>query len=327
MKLSIIIPVYNTAPFLKQHLDSILSQVNDKQIELIIVNDGSTDHSKELLDDYAQKYSTIKLFHRSNEGVYPARNFAIGQSSGAYIWMLDSDDYLLDGALDRIYQEVKENPELDILNLGYQIEYRDQTLRQEHAKSKRPLCTGIEYLQYNFGSFFLWRNVYKRSFLESHRLQFDAKVFSLEDTLFNIRAYSLAEKIKVFTEPFYFYRYNVTSISKKPSQAKKLKRADSSIYVHTQLRYDLNQMDTISARYQAVLGQLNFSVMGFFYSLIREGMSLSYLKKVYKIYFKEGILPIKGKEPRWKLKLFKWAINNKWSFNLMLSMSSNFKKS
>lgn len=86
-----------------------------------MVNDGSTDHSKVILDEYAQKHPVIKLFHRANEGVYPTRNFAIKQSSGAYIWMFDSDDYLLDGALDKVYQEVIENPELDILNLGYQI--------------------------------------------------------------------------------------------------------------------------------------------------------------------------------------------------------------
>ena len=264
MKLSIILPVYNTAAFLRQNLDSILSQVKDDAVELIIVNDGSTDDSAVILDEYAAKYSEIQLYHRSNQGVYPVRNFALSKANGDYLWMLDSDDYLLDGALARIFSEISVAKTVDIFNLGYQIEYKDKTVHQDHAQSETPICSGVEYLEQNFGSFFLWRNVYRRSFLEEHHLKFEAKVFSLEDTLFNIRTYSLAKTVKVIKTPYYFYRYNNTSISKKPSLEKIKRRADSSMYVHQQLKTDIEAIPKNSPRYKVMLGQLNFSVMGFF---------------------------------------------------------------
>lgn len=322
MNLSIILPVYNTALFLRQNLDSILSEGQDKSIEIIAVNDGSKDNSAAILDEYATQYPQMKVFHRPNAGVYPVRNFAISQATGAYIWMLDSDDYLLKGALDRVFTEISQHPDLEILNLGYKIEYKNKTVKQEHALSEAPICSGIDYLQNNFGSFFLWRNVYKRSFLEKHHLKFDAQVFSLEDTLFNIRTYSLAEKIKVFKEAFYFYRYNDTSISKKNTKENRKKQGNSTIYVHQQLREDLNQMEASSKRYKAVLGQLNFSVMGFFYSLYKEKYPLAYIKEVYQIYKKNKLLPLKGNESRLKLKLFRWVINIQWPFVLICYLKS-----
>jgi glycosyltransferase involved in cell wall biosynthesis len=177
VKLSIILPVYNTSSYLRQCLDSILSQLKNHAVELIIVNDGSTDNSAVILDAYAAKYNEIQLHHRKNVGVYPTRNFALEQARGDYIWMLDSDDYLLDGALATLMNEIKTHPEVEIFTMGFELECKDGTSVRKHAKFTNALCTGIEYLAHNQGSFFLWRNVYKKAFLEEQHLQFEAKVF------------------------------------------------------------------------------------------------------------------------------------------------------
>ena len=89
--ISIIMPVYNSEKYISEAIDSVCNQ-SYKNWELLIVNDGSTDHTSEILDSYAQKDSRIKVFHRINEGVSMARNFALNQVHGEYVTFIDSDD-------------------------------------------------------------------------------------------------------------------------------------------------------------------------------------------------------------------------------------------
>ena len=94
-QVSVIVPVYNVEDYLKRCLDSLISQTIDKkEMEVILIDDGSTDNSPALCDEYAQKYDYIKVFHVENKGVSNARNFGIDKAQGKYIMYLDSDDYL-----------------------------------------------------------------------------------------------------------------------------------------------------------------------------------------------------------------------------------------
>jgi len=115
-KLSIIIPVYNAEIYLNECIDSILSQSFDN-FELIIVNDGSTDHSKEILEKYAKSDGRIKLLNKKNSGASSARNLGLQQSCGEWIVFVDSDDYLPEGALSNMVQKGdKKNVDLSIFN-------------------------------------------------------------------------------------------------------------------------------------------------------------------------------------------------------------------
>jgi hypothetical protein len=87
--------------------------------------------------------------------------------------------------------------------------------------------------------------------------------------------------------------------------------------VHKQLKKDLANLEPSSSQYQAVLYQLNFSVMGFFFSLYQEKYDLTYVKKVFKIYREEDLLPLKHQEKRFKLRLFRWLINQQWPYLIM----------
>ena len=118
-KVSVIIPVYNVEKYLVECLNSVTNQTL-KDIEIICVNDGSTDNSADILDNYAQKDSRIIVIHKENEGVSVARNLGIDKSTGEYLMFVDSDDILTLTACQKAYDTVtKDNS--DMLIYGYSI--------------------------------------------------------------------------------------------------------------------------------------------------------------------------------------------------------------
>ena len=105
---SVIVPVYNTAEYLHDALDSICNQTL-KNLEIIIVNDGSTDCSQQIIDEYADTDSRIKTYYQPNQGLSVARNSGMRFATGEYIYFMDSDDILELDALEKCYKECKDN--------------------------------------------------------------------------------------------------------------------------------------------------------------------------------------------------------------------------
>ena len=120
MQLSIIVPVYNVADYLAKCLDSLLAQdLPQNEYEIIVVNDGSTDNSGEIAQQYADKYANITLINQGNQGLSGARNTGIKCAKGDYIQFVDSDDYLEENVLGGLLKQV-EKDNLDVLRFKYQ---------------------------------------------------------------------------------------------------------------------------------------------------------------------------------------------------------------
>src|SRR5690554_7275643 len=119
--ISVIIPVYNSEKYLHKCIDSVLAQ-SYTNFELILVNDGSTDGSGKICDEYAEKDERVRVFHKDNGGVSSARNIGLKNSSGDYIIHADSDDLMLSGALESLYYEAKQSNS-DIVIGNYIIRY------------------------------------------------------------------------------------------------------------------------------------------------------------------------------------------------------------
>ena len=115
-QLSVIVPVYNTERFLRRCIESILNQ-NVEKCELILINDGSTDSSGKICDEYAKENQCISVIHRKNQGVGKARNNGVLASSGKYITFVDSDDYLEVSACEELLKLLTEHP-VDVLHFG-----------------------------------------------------------------------------------------------------------------------------------------------------------------------------------------------------------------
>ena len=117
--ISVIVPIYNTEKYLVECVESIRKQTYSK-IEIILVDDGSTEASSEICDEFAEKDSRVRVFHKENEGVAVARNFGIQQSNGQYVVIVDSDDIAVDKMIEVLYTQIKEN-DADIAVGNYYI--------------------------------------------------------------------------------------------------------------------------------------------------------------------------------------------------------------
>ena len=116
-KVSIIVPVYNTEPWLRECMDSLVNQTL-KEIEIICVDDGSPDNCGKILDEYAKKDTRIIVIHQKNQGVSAARNAGLDVASGEYITFVDSDDYVDLNTYEKMYNLAKKD-EIDILQFKF----------------------------------------------------------------------------------------------------------------------------------------------------------------------------------------------------------------
>lgn len=213
-KISLIIPVYNVAPFLPECLDSCINQTL-KEIEIICVDDGSTDNSLEILNEYTKKDSRIKVIHQENQGLSITRNNAIKIATGEYIQYLDSDDYLEPDTCECLYLYSKIY-DLDMLSFAA-IEFKNDT-RLEYETPYH--C--IQWLPEKFMPVFTWEDVsnilpqlavtspltiYRHQYLIDNNISWINKKIAYEDTPFFTE--SLLKGARMGALPIKFYHKRV----------------------------------------------------------------------------------------------------------------------
>lgn len=178
--LSIIVPVYNTAKQLRRCLDSIVPQLNNK-VEVILVNDGSTDNSKDIICDYIDNYNQFRLYDKPNEGVSAARNIGLKVASGKYVTFLDSDDYVEPDYMRKIIENIHkmEQDELDLMIFGF---YRKvgENYRVNLPDAKGNIIKEIFTQKYNAP----WNKIFKKSLIDAYELEFPVSMKTSEDFLF-----------------------------------------------------------------------------------------------------------------------------------------------
>ena len=167
-KISVILPVYNVEKYLSECLDSIVNQTL-KEIEIICVNDGSTDNSFTILKEYASKDNRIKIIDKENEGQGYARKLGLDNASGEYILFCDSDDYYAElTAFEELYNYI-EKVKIDVVIFNH---YRENKLKgyRENRVDKYPKIEKFSYLDIDnlfFFFFFLWLKLYLCNFFFS----------------------------------------------------------------------------------------------------------------------------------------------------------------
>ena len=122
MDLSVIIPVYNTAKYLRRCLDSV-REVECSSFEVLLIDDGSTDESGSICDEYVAKDSRFRVIHKKNEGVSAARNLGVHQVTGEYVWFIDSDDYVIQNAVSQCLDLIRKHSDIDVFAFPMLISY------------------------------------------------------------------------------------------------------------------------------------------------------------------------------------------------------------
>ncbi len=207
---SVIIPVYNAEKYIKECLSSIIGQTY-KNLEIICVDDGSTDHSLELLEFYKKKDSRIKIYKQENKGPAAARNFALEKAKGDYISFVDADDTLEYNAYEILIALSNSETDWDMIIfsgnvMGEQNDYISQKLTQRY-KEYRDINHYKLIFQENGAKPFLWLHFIKRELLEKPtKLRFDESLNLGEDQIFQFGYVPRAKNVLVIEDKFYNYR-------------------------------------------------------------------------------------------------------------------------
>lgn len=207
MKLSIIIPVYNVEKYVERCLRSILNQgISEKEYEIIIQNDGSTDDSLAIVERIVKEYSNCLVLSSQNRGLSAARNAALCHASGEYVWFVDSDDWIEDGCLSILLNEI-DDTHADIYDFGYKSSLNNVISVSEMPKEKMLIP--------------VWTHLYKRKFLQKNQLCFFEGI-AHEDYEFSPRVAFLAKTIVTLDISPYIVYKRPNSITTTPNYKKAL---------------------------------------------------------------------------------------------------------
>mgnify|MGYP002532583580 CR=1 FL=1 len=214
---SIIVPVYNAKKYLSNTLESILKQ-SYKNLEIILINDGSTDNSKEICEHYAKIDSRIILLNKINGGVSSARNYGLEVAKGDYISFIDSDDYLTVDMIEILVKDV-QNTDAEIAVCGYwhitESEYKEKIkeLKDVNMNKIEILKKPIEYFYSKKYMPNIWNKIFKKSLIEN--IRFDNSIYYGEDFLFCALAFMKANIASYRSDKKYFYIKREDGLSMK----------------------------------------------------------------------------------------------------------------
>lgn len=324
-KVSIIIPVYNVEKYINQCLQSVVGQTY-KNCEVIIVNDGSTDDSIEIIERYKKSYPEITVVNKKNGGLGAARNEGLKYVTGKYIVFIDSDDYLSTNYIEDLYKNIKTN-DCDMSICGFEKFYdfnnKKELVKLDSSIDFNKVYTNFEVLDlifYNKIFCHAWNKMYKRELFEKNNIVYEeGKLY--EDIYTTVKLVSKAKKIFFVDEELYMYRIregNITSISNRKSiedynyaimrvneyfQYENLLNASKENLINFNLAYTLSSLDMFS-KYKS------YNIINFYkeynelykdlpldYSMLKvllSGKIQSWVKRDYFL-LKLGLLPLKNK--------------------------------
>lgn len=272
-KISIIVPVFNVKQYLHRCIDSILAQTFT-DFELLLIDDGSKDSSGKICDEYAEKDSRIRVFHKENGGVSSARNLGIDKAIGDWIFFSDADDELFLDGLSNLYANVSDG--IDLVMAGYERYNGDGKLSYSIPIRSHRILSRQEGIRNMFRALYyeyqgyLWTKLFKREIIQSG-LRFDERIYFNEDRLFCVN-YLCLQKGNVFytTTPVYkYYARESSAIStlKKDFNYKILTDFDSYVQI----------MHLVSKYASAQDGKI------IKYSFISSYMRIRYMMKYYGV--------------------------------------------
>ena len=211
-KVSIIIPVYNVEQYLRQCLDSVINQTY-KNLEIICVDDGSTDNSGKICEEYTLKDNRIKVIHKENGGISSARNVGLGVLVGKYVSFVDADDYLENNFIEKLV-EVRA----DITLCSFYKEYpfnseKNIITNAKISKTKDEFICDILSFQKATGC--AWARLFNAKFLKENNLLYDESLKVAEDADFSLRTAHYNSQIVYIPEVLYHYNFSSGSIVRK----------------------------------------------------------------------------------------------------------------
>lgn len=318
--ISVIIPVYNTEKYVEETINSVLDNAF-KNYEIICVNDGSTDHSLNILNEYAGKYDHIKVVNQENKGLSAARNIGFRTAVGKYIYFLDSDDKISPDALGSLYECLEKN-HLDVLYFSGASFYENEELKEKFPAFMdsylrkgiyEKTCKGLELLsqlqQQSDYSHSACLQIIRRQFLIENEIKFPEGIMH-EDNLFSFKVIFSAERAFCINDIYFHRRVHEASLMTTATSHKNLLGYYISLIKVVEYLADkeltLEEQDCVGKRIRALKANVNKSYV----SISEEERNIFYEKladfsEYYRLLFKSTTLQSIEREERAKEKLKK----------------------
>ena len=213
---SVLIPIYNVEKYLRECIDSVVSQTL-ADLEIILINDGSKDTSLEIINEYASKDPRVKVINKNNSGYGDSMNRGLEVATGKYIGIVESDDYVESDMFETLYN-IAENNNLDIVRSEFFYYSTKNGIKNDKSNTTfvphdvvlRPKDNVSVFMQQPS----IWANLYLRSFLNEHNITFlNTPGASYQDTSFSFKVYACAERFLMISKAFYHYRIDGGSSS------------------------------------------------------------------------------------------------------------------
>lgn len=261
IKVSIIVPVYNSAKYIGSTLDSIINQ-DFKSFEIIVIDDGSTDNSLEIIEEKLSK-STVshEIIHQENSGVSNARNSGIEVANGEYLVFVDSDDYITGNHLSELY-----NGETDFSLIQFIKKDADKSSTPHYISKRRMACDDFIKMELNMQMpFNFWQLMYKASIINENNIRFNPDYIYGEDIEFALKALSFGKEVAISNEVTYYYIQHEQSAI-KTSEYRRFEVVEIfenlAEFYRTQGKNDLADLIITSRIPKAIFGNMNY----FFYN-------------------------------------------------------------
>jgi len=278
-KVSIIVPIYNVEKYLRQCLDSIIAQTL-KDIEIILVDDGSPDNCPAICDEYAAKDARIRVIHKANAGYGAACNRGIAEAASDYIGFVESDDWIEPDMFEILYKHAVEN-NLDVVRSNYNkflFETRaDRPIKLAEDCLYGKVITPAEQIGAFKGSVAIWTGLYRAEFLKENNIKFlETPGASYQDTSFRMK--TLLDSKRVMFIDYAGYHYTVDNFDSSV-------KSNSKIFEVCKEFYDLEKRYEKIPSCLKIINSIKFNVFAWNYNRLNKKGKKEF-KKVYKNEFK-----------------------------------------
>ncbi|QEP43570.1 glycosyltransferase [Ectothiorhodospiraceae bacterium BW-2] len=250
--ISVIVPVYNVESYLPACLDSIVCQTYFN-IEVLLIDDGSTDNSSLICDEYSGRYSFVRAFHKKNEGVSIARNFGIEQARGEYIGFVDGDDYIEKNMYTSLLEPMKNDNDIDVSVCGFYIN-KENGCRQFDNEIIMDAETGlIELFELNGFQGFVFNKLFRSSLIKENNILFSDDIYICEDQLFCYKYFSCSKKIIYLNRFYYNYRLRHNSALSSLFNLRHMSVIPAFNYMLQHSKYSIKIKNKASTQYLVLL--------------------------------------------------------------------------
>ena len=325
IRLSVVVPVYNVEKYLRQCLDSVIVPGTD-EYEIVCVNDGSTDGSAKILEEYSEKHpELVRVITTVNGGLGAASNNGIKAAKGEYVGFLDSDDYLVPGAVEEMLGACRSNADLIIFDFNEVNDQGNLIAVKKGCSREEGVFTLESYPQLLFEYPSRANKLFKRALFEEHDIRYPSRVW-FEDYRTNPKLYPLCRSIRYEGKAWYNYRQQENSITHGKNTERNLEIIDAA--------EDLLQYYEREGLFEKYREELEYSV---FYNVLLtstdrvnlinpksdvQGKLLAYMRSRFPDYEKNRYV----REMGMKYRLLHLLIKNRWYGLLHTVLTANGRR-